>query len=147
MTLFPEGPESSPGFLLWNATLRWQRAIAAALGPLGLTHVQFVLLATTWWLSQTDRAPNQVQLSERTGSDARMTSAVIRRLEAKGLLERRPDERDSRAKIIHPTAEGIDLARRAITLVENVDHEFFSPADQPELLHTLQALAGVRTLN
>ena len=43
-------PEDSPGFLLWHVTLRWQRDIAAALAPLDLTHVQFVLLATTWWL-------------------------------------------------------------------------------------------------
>jgi hypothetical protein len=36
----------SPGLLLWRATLRWQRRIVAALKPLGLTHVQFVLLAS-----------------------------------------------------------------------------------------------------
>ncbi len=47
----PPDPEESPGFLLWHITLRWQREIAAALAPLGLTHVQFVLLAATWWLN------------------------------------------------------------------------------------------------
>ncbi|WP_244312125.1 hypothetical protein [Streptomyces griseofuscus] len=35
-------PGDSPGFLLWHATLRWQRDIATALAPLDLTHVQFV---------------------------------------------------------------------------------------------------------
>jgi hypothetical protein len=29
----------------------WQREITAALAPLGLTHVQFVLLAAAWWLN------------------------------------------------------------------------------------------------
>ena len=47
----PLDPNDSPGFLLWHVTLRWQRDIATALAPLGLTHVQFVLLATTWWLN------------------------------------------------------------------------------------------------
>ena len=42
----------SPGFLLWHATLRWQRAMVEALSPLGLTHTQFVLLASTWWLAE-----------------------------------------------------------------------------------------------
>ena len=44
-------PEESLGFLLWRATLRWQRGVAAVLTPLDLTHVQFVLLASTWWLN------------------------------------------------------------------------------------------------
>ena len=45
------GPDYSPGFWLWHATLRWQREIAAVLAPLGLTHVQFVLLSCAWWLN------------------------------------------------------------------------------------------------
>lgn len=40
------GPGDSPGYLVWHATLRRQRAVAAALTPFGLTHVQFVLLAS-----------------------------------------------------------------------------------------------------
>lgn len=48
MTRYPDGPATSPGFLLWHVTLRWQRAITAALRPLDLTHVQFVLLASAW---------------------------------------------------------------------------------------------------
>jgi hypothetical protein len=51
----PLDPEDSPGFLLWHVTLRWQREIAAALAPLGLTHVQFVLLAAAWWLNSRGR--------------------------------------------------------------------------------------------
>ena len=35
----------SPGFLLWHATMRWQRAMRAALQPHDLTHVQFAHLA------------------------------------------------------------------------------------------------------
>jgi len=36
-----------PGFLLWHATLRWQRVVSAVLGGVDLTHAQFVLLAGT----------------------------------------------------------------------------------------------------
>jgi hypothetical protein len=50
-------PSESPGFLLWHATLRWQRGIAQALAPLDLTHVQFVLLACTWWLNEEGQHP------------------------------------------------------------------------------------------
>ena len=38
-------PEHSPGFLLWQVSSLWRRKIETALYPLGITHVQFVLLA------------------------------------------------------------------------------------------------------
>ena len=82
MTRFAGGPDESPGFLLWHATLRWQRAVAAALAPLDLTHVQFVLLACAWWLNDQGHTPNQLTLAAQAGTDVKMTSQVLRRLEA-----------------------------------------------------------------
>src|SRR6266566_2274389 len=60
----------SPGFLLWHATLRWQRQITAVLKPLGLTHVQFVLLAGSWWLGRGGQPPSQRELADHSGTDA-----------------------------------------------------------------------------
>src|SRR6185369_14007578 len=71
-------PETSPGFLLWHITLRWQREIAAVLTPLDLTHVQFVLLASTWWLNTKGQDPNQLTLAQQAGTDVKMTSEVLR---------------------------------------------------------------------
>ena len=84
----PLDPEDSPGFLLWHVTLRWQRKIAAALAPLGLTHVQFVLLAASWWLNSRGEEPNQLSVARQAGTDVKMTSEVLRKLEAKGLIVR-----------------------------------------------------------
>jgi DNA-binding MarR family transcriptional regulator len=135
-------PETSPGFLLWHVTLRWQRAVAAVLGPLGLTHVQFVLLACTWWLNthgETD--PNQLAVARQAGTDVKMTSQVLARLEAKGLLERATDPADTRAKRLRVTAAGADLAQRAIGVVDAVDDEFFGAvADRRGLTRMLTAL-------
>jgi DNA-binding MarR family transcriptional regulator len=57
--------------------------------------------------------------------DVKMTSQVVRRLEAKGLLQRQVDPGDSRARRLRLTAEGQRLARRAITAVERADAQFF----------------------
>lgn len=122
---YPEGPAGSPGFLLWHATLQWQRAIAAVLQPLNLTHVQFVLLASAWWLSEQGEVPNQLQLARQAGTDVKMTSQVLRRLEDKGLLRREIDPLDTRAKKLRLTPDGTTLAQRAISAVEQVDAEFF----------------------
>ncbi len=116
-----EAPDDSPGFLLWHVTLRWQRDVAAVLTPLGLTHVQFVLLASTWWFNSNDQQPSQAALAMHAGVDVKMTSQVIRTLERKGLLSRDVDPSDSRARRLVVTDKGAALAPVAIDAVEAVD--------------------------
>jgi DNA-binding MarR family transcriptional regulator len=137
-------PGSSPGFLLWRVTLRWQRVMAAALRPFGLTHVQFVLLASLWWLSETRReAPSQRGLAEFAAIDPMMTSQVIRALTARGLVDRAADPDDLRARRLTVTAHGRELARMAIAAVEAADRDFFASAGDPgAVLAILRALDG-----
>jgi len=139
----PLDPADSPGFVLWHVTLRWQRDIAAALAPLGLTHVQFVLLASTWWLNCRGEDPNQLALARHAGTDVKMTSQVLRKLEAKGLIQRETDAADTRAKRLRATGRGAELARQAIAAVEAADARFFQPVSDPAaLLTVLRPLAG-----
>jgi DNA-binding MarR family transcriptional regulator len=138
----PLDPDESPGFLLWHVTLRWQREIAAALAPLDLTHVQFVLLATTWWLNERGEEPNQLSVATHAGTDVKMTSEVLRKLEAKGLVVRTVDAADTRARRIHVTERGGDLALAAVAAVEGVDAAFFQATpDTAALLAMLRPLA------
>jgi DNA-binding MarR family transcriptional regulator len=135
-------PSESPGFLLWHSTLRWQREITAALAPLDLTHVQFVLLACAWWLNVRGEHPNQMTVAEQAGTDVKMTSQVLRSLERKGLLERAVDPRDTRAKRIRVTRLGENLAPRALDEVERVDGEFFAAIPHRDAIRLLGTLAG-----
>ena len=136
------GPSESPGLLLWRTTMRWQRVMTAALAPLDLTHVQFVLLASAMWLGRNGEPPNQVQLAAQAGTEVKMTSDVVARLEAKGLIAREADLRDSRAKVIRVTPAGAAAAQRAIVAVETADAAFFEPVDEAQLVGLLQQLAG-----
>jgi DNA-binding MarR family transcriptional regulator len=133
-------PNDSPGFLLWHATLRWQRGIARALAPLDLTHVQFVLLACTWWLNEQGEHPSQIALAAQAGTDIKMTSQVLRSLERKGLVEREVDASDTRARRLHVTRNGARLAPRAIAVVEQVDADFFADVPAPDALRVLRRL-------
>jgi DNA-binding MarR family transcriptional regulator len=137
----PLHPNESPGFLLWHATLRWQRGIAQALAPLDLTHVQFVLLACTWWLNEQGAHPNQVAVAAQAGTDIKMTSQVLRSLERKGLIEREIDSIDTRARRVRVTNQGARLAPRAIAIVEAVDARFFADLPARETLRFLRRLA------
>ena len=101
----------SPGFLLWHATMRWQRAMRAALAPHDLTHVQFVLLASAWWLGEQDEQPSQRRLAEHAGTDAMMTSQVVRALERAGLVQRLRDPADGRSVPVTITPPGASACR------------------------------------
>jgi DNA-binding MarR family transcriptional regulator len=136
-------PSESPGFLLWHATLRWQRGVATALAPLGLTHVQFVLLACTWWLNEQRERPTQVRLAQQAGTDIKMTSQVVRTLEQKGLVEREVDPADTRARRLRVTRRGARLAPRAIEAVEAVDADFFSGLPQADAVAFLSRLVAL----
>jgi DNA-binding MarR family transcriptional regulator len=135
----------SPGFLLWHATLRWQRAMRAALAPHGLTHVQFVLLASAWWLGEQGEQPAQRRLAEHAGTDAMMTSQVVRALARRGLVERLRDPGDARTVQVSVTAAGGERLQGALADVEAADARFFADVADEALVPRLRALAGRAT--
>jgi DNA-binding MarR family transcriptional regulator len=136
-------PADSPGFLLWQATRRWQRLVTAALRPTGLTHVQFVLLAVLVHGTGEDdpAALSQAELARRAATDPMMTSQVVRALAARGLLERRADPADARVRRLAPTGQGRQAVAEAIGLVERADAELFAGVDADDALALLGALA------
>jgi DNA-binding MarR family transcriptional regulator len=120
-----ENPDDSPGFLLWQVSNLWQRKMNSGLKKLGLTHVQFVLLAGIIWLSQGQQTVTQAKLAAHAKADIMMTSKVLRALEQRGLIKRETDSKDTRAKSLTITKEGYDLAVEAIHVVDKVDSDFF----------------------
>jgi DNA-binding MarR family transcriptional regulator len=119
-----DSADDSTGLLLWQVSNRWQAAQRAALKPFGLTHVQFVLLASLTWLDA-DGPVTQRQLADHAVTDPMMTSQVLRVLEERGLVERAAHPQDKRAWSLTATATGRALANRANAVVEACDREFF----------------------
>jgi DNA-binding MarR family transcriptional regulator len=118
--------------------------MVSALRPLGLTHVQFVLLASAWWLTQVaGENPTQRRLAQHAATDPMMTSQVLRILEGRGLVTREVDPGDSRALRLGVTEPGARLASEAIRVVEATDAEFFAAAGEREpVVSLLRRLAG-----
>jgi DNA-binding MarR family transcriptional regulator len=118
----------SSGFLLFQVTALWQRRVAQALRPLELTQVQYALLASLLWLSRQgeEEVVTQARLAAHAKLDVMMTSQVLRALEGRGLLERRPHPSDTRAKALRLTAAGRALTTRAVPAVETADAQFFA---------------------
>jgi DNA-binding MarR family transcriptional regulator len=118
-----ESADQSTGLALWRVTNAWQAAQRAALKPFDITHVQFVLLASLAYLDR--ESITQADLASHAGTDPMMTSQVLRALEAKGLVSRRPHPTDGRARVLSTTAAGTAMANRAVREVERCDRDFF----------------------
>ena len=134
----------SPGLALWRTTNRWQAVMRAALAPHGLTHVQYVLLASLVHLEgeQPDAVVTQTALADAAATDLMMTSQVVRALESKALLERPVHPLDRRARALRATPTGVATARAATADVEAADQRFFGPlADVGRLVADLTVLA------
>lgn len=140
-----EGPEQSPGFLLWQVSTKWRREVETALAAINLTLPQFVLLANIGWLTRHHTDVTQVELARHCSTDVNMTSQVLRTLEQKGYIERYRREGDERSKFPRLTRKGAKLVEQAIPLVEGVDDHFFGRLNQKtteKYIDILQRLAG-----
>jgi DNA-binding MarR family transcriptional regulator len=124
-----KSPNDSPGYLLGQITMLWQRKQKKVLDPLDLTQTQFVLLAALGWLSKKNNAVTQVDIANQSNADRMMVSKVLRRLEEKGFITRQEHETDTRAKTIRLTTNGEVIVQKAIIEVENADLDFFSTLD------------------
>lgn len=121
-----KSPNDSPGYLLGQVTMLWQRKQKKVLDPLDLTQTQFVLLAALAWLSKKNKAVTQVDIANQSNADRMMVSKVLRTLEEKEFISRQEHPSDTRAKVIKLTNEGAKVLQKALTAIENADIAFFS---------------------
>ena len=124
-----KSPNESPGYLLGQVTMLWQRKLKKVLDPLNLTQTQFVLLAALGWLSKKNKTVTQVDIANQSNTDRMMVSKVLRTLQDKKFISRQEHETDTRAKVIKLTNEGAKVLQKALTEVENADMDFFSVLD------------------
>lgn len=124
-----KSPNDSPGYLLGQVTMLWQRKQKKVLDPLDLTQTQFALLAALGWLSKKNNAVTQVDIANQSNADRMMVSKVLRTLEEKGFITRQEHETDTRAKTIRLTSDGGVVLQKALIEIEKADVDFFAPLD------------------
>ena len=127
-----EQANDSSGFLLWQVTTLWQRGIKKELDKIGITHPQFVLLASLLWLSKQQESVTQINLSAHSQIDPMTASAIIKILQRKNLVAREEHHTDTRAKKIALTPEGLKTTKQAVKIIEKFDIRFFKPLDKKE---------------
>ncbi|HEX3712498.1 MAG TPA: MarR family transcriptional regulator [Trebonia sp.] len=106
--------EPTPGYLVWRLSMKWRAAVDRALAPLGLTHAQYVLLASLYGLERGGQRQTQRELADHTGLEALYVSKLARALDADGLISRDRDPADTRAVRLALTARGREVVQPAI---------------------------------
>ena len=136
-------PEDSPGFLLWQTTITWQRLIKKALDFSGISHAQFVVLAITLWFENKNQEVSQNLIVRQSKLDKMTVSQSLKKLATAGYIQRREYPQDTRVKTVNLTKKGKALASKLVPIVEKVDSDFFdaiSKSDQKILLSLLNNL-------
>lgn len=125
-----EKPEDSPGFLLWQTTITWQRLIKNALESYDISHAQFVILALLLWFEEAKTAPIQSDIVNKTKLDKMTVSKSLKALVANEFIIRNEHLQDTRAKTVFLTKKGRALIKKLVPIIENIDAVFFSNLKQ-----------------
>ncbi|MCE5294452.1 MAG: MarR family winged helix-turn-helix transcriptional regulator [Chlamydiales bacterium] len=120
-----EKPEHSPGFLLWQTTMIWQRLIKKALEPHDISHAQFVIIATLLWFKAHNYDTTQTLIVTWSKLDPMTVSKSLKKLAIQGLVHRVEHETDTRAKSVTLTPKGKALVHTLVPIIEEIDAKFF----------------------
>jgi MarR family transcriptional regulator, lower aerobic nicotinate degradation pathway regulator len=132
----------APGHLLRRCHQRSEELFATRVGKDGPTRQQVALLVTA---CQHPEA-SQAELVQRTGIDKNTLTQMIKRLVARGLLERQRTPHDARTNQITATAAAVRLLEAVLPDVRHVQDDILEPLPKelrPVFQHCLRLIAGL----
>jgi MarR family transcriptional regulator, organic hydroperoxide resistance regulator len=135
--------EDCLSFLIGKAQQQVTKASRDALAPHGVTPVQFAILKVLW---ERDGL-NGAELCARLVLDSATVTGLIDRMEAAGLLERRPDPGgDRRMSRLYLTRKGAQLEAPLDAAMDRVNQQFVNALGRDraaELWRDLEMLGGI----
>ena len=128
------------GALLALTARQWRRAVDQRLQPFGLTEATWLPLIT---VARAPKSLRQKQLAAALGLDGSAVVRVLDSLQAAGLIERREEDGDRRAKAIVLTAAGMALVARVEAVAQEVRDQALAELGDGELATTDRVLRHV----
>lgn len=132
---------SSAGYLANHVARLFARELAEAVRPHGLAPAQFMVLLELW----REEGLTQKDLVGRLDVEQATMAATLARMERDGLIERRPDQADARARRIQLTARARALQEPALAAARSVNARAlagFSDEEREEFLSGLRRIVG-----
>jgi DNA-binding MarR family transcriptional regulator len=139
MSVDPERPPRSVGFLISQLGFVSSRGFFEALRPLGIDPRQWTLLRHV----AQEQGQSQQALAERLGLPASAMVPMVDTMEESGLLERRPSPSDRRVRALYVTAKGRRTLKRAVDVAIAYERDLCSglePREREQLIDLLQKL-------
>ncbi|MBR9890422.1 MarR family transcriptional regulator [bacterium] len=140
MTTPPSSPRYRLGIRFSLLARRWRRALDAHLAGNGLTDATWVPLVH---LAETGGGIPQKALAALVGVDG---SSLVRVLDIHvrdGLIERRPDPHDGRARLIHLTAAGTQRVAEIRAELARAEEELLADLSDAEIETMLAQFARI----
>ncbi len=132
---YPDTLIACPDFLLGTVSVTVAELLEEALAPLGLRLRHYRLLRYLWL----DGPHQQSALGAALQVDRTTVVALVDYLEQQKLAKRQRDRDDRRAYVVHLTAKGQEVARKATAIAEGVEERMFAPLEAKER-ETLRSL-------
>lgn len=121
--------EVMPCFALYAASNSVMRFYRKALGETGLTYPQYLVMMMLW----ETKGLTMKELGDRLFLDSSTLTPIVKKLEQRGLLERKRNAEDERLLDISPTDSGMALRRTgceaAIAMTVNSGETFESQTE------------------
>jgi MarR family transcriptional regulator, organic hydroperoxide resistance regulator len=124
-------PERAVGFVLWRVLHRYVREADRALSAFDMTHLQFQTLALAAWLSRGGETVTQSRIAQAGDVGPMQISHMMATLESKGWVRRSRSAADVRAKNVAVTDAGIEVLRRALPVMIDVQLRVFGASGSP----------------
>lgn len=140
MTIDPRIARASLGISFSLLARRWRRALDAQLAELGLTSAVWVPLVH---LHRSGGGITQKELAQRVGVEGASVVRLIDILVRQGLVERRIDQADARARLIYLTPAGAAEMPRIRARLTDAEAELLQDLDDAEIGIVLDCLARI----
>ena len=132
-------PARSVGFTISTTGYAIARRFRELLAPLGLEPRDFALLRTV----ATSPGVTQQAIGERMGVKPSRMVAFVDALEQRGLLERRQNQHDRRARELFLTEQGRDVLQRAFAIAVSHEQALSGDLSEEEREQLMELLARV----
>lgn len=136
----PSAGQIDFGFRIARIARRLRQAVDAEVRSLGLTEATWRPLV---YVRRLGDGVRQKELATALSIEGPSLVRLLDNLERRGLIERRADENDRRARGIHLTRAGRDLARRAAKVGGEIQARLLANVPADELAACQRVLAAI----
>ena len=120
-------------FPLYAASKEITRRYAPYLEPLDLTYTQYIVMLVLW----EEKKCNVSELGKKLFLDSGTLTPLLKKLEAKGYIQRTREQSDERCLSVSLTAEGESLKRKAASVPKSMANCVNLSEPEAKTLYTL----------